>query len=69
MKQGSGTAWGIAVGGGVAGSTNGFVVNNRITEADVGVEFIHTGKYRDNLTFGVTTPFVPGSAVDAGNNN
>jgi hypothetical protein len=58
MKQGSGTAWGIAVGGGVAGSSNGFVVNNRITEADVGVEFIHsTGKYRDNLTFTVTTPF------------
>jgi hypothetical protein len=26
-----------------------------------------TGKYRDNLTFGVTTPFSGGT--DAGNNN
>jgi len=26
-----------------------------------------TGKYRDNLTFGVTTPFISGT--DAGNNN
>jgi hypothetical protein len=47
------------------------VVNNRITVADREIEYESgsgsTGKYRDNLTFGVTTPFTGGT--DAGNNN
>jgi hypothetical protein len=46
--------------------TGGLAVNNRITVADVGIEYQtppSTGKYRDNLTFGVTTPFTGGTAV------
>jgi len=49
-------------------------VNNRITEADIGIGFFvsdvirSTGKYRDNLTFDVTTPYA-GGGTDAGNNN
>jgi hypothetical protein len=43
------------------------VVNNRITGADRGIDFLGTGKYRDNLTADVTTPFFGGT--DAGNNN
>ena len=63
FKQGTGIAWGI----GLNGVTGGLVVNNRITTADRGIEFLGTGKYRDNLTSGVTTPFTGGT--DAGNNN
>ena len=65
VKQGTGTAWGIWFGS----TTGGLAVNNRITEADKGIEYIgaSTGKYRDNLTFTVTTPFTGGT--DAGNNN
>lgn len=61
VKQGTGTAWGINLTG-VAG---GLVVNNRITVADRGIEYVGgaTGKYRDNLTFAVTTPFTGGTAV------
>jgi hypothetical protein len=34
------------------------VVNNWITRADRGIDFASgTSKYRDTLTFGVTTPF------------
>ena len=45
------------------------VVNNRITGASTGINFepTATGKYRDNLTSGVATPFSGGT--DAGNNN
>jgi hypothetical protein len=45
------------------------VVGNRITTADFGVAFTvgATGKYRDNLTSGVGTPFSGGT--NAGNNN
>jgi copper-binding protein NosD len=66
VKQGAGTAEGIFLNG----VTGGLVVNNRITGADVGIDFvISTGKYRDNLTFGIPTGtrFVGGT--DAGNNN
>jgi hypothetical protein len=39
-----------------------------LARADRGIEFLaSTGKYRDNLTFDVTTPFSGGT--DAGNNN
>jgi len=44
------------------------VVGNRITTADVGVIFIGpSGKYRDNLTSNVGTPFTGGT--NAGGNN
>jgi hypothetical protein len=62
VKQGTGTAWGILL----SGVTGGLVVNNRITVADKGIDFgPSSGKYRDNLTFGVPTAtrFVGGTAV------
>jgi hypothetical protein len=63
VKQGSGAACGIQI-----QATGSLVVNNRITVADQGIDFTSgTGKYRDNLTFGVGTPFTLG--LDAGNNN
>lgn len=49
---------------------NAVLVNNRITNMDTGILFYEgTGKYRDNITVGCTTPIVPGNAIDAGNNN
>jgi hypothetical protein len=47
------------------------VERNRITEADIGISFNaggNTGKYRDNLTSSVTTPY-SGTGIDAGNNH
>jgi hypothetical protein len=66
VKQGSGVAWGIFLESSVTG---GIAVNNRITGADRGIEFqcCSTGKYRDNIAFGVTTPYTGGT--DIGNNN
>lgn len=51
-----------------AGADN-LAVNNRITDADVGIGYLFgaTGKYRDNLTSAVATPYSGGT--DAGNNN
>jgi hypothetical protein len=67
LKQGAGSAFGILL----VSVTGGLAVNNRITVADVGVEYTagSTGKYRDNLTFNIPTAtrFVGGT--DAGNNN
>ncbi len=64
VKLGTGTARGIHFNG----VTGGLAVNNRITVADTGIAFtVSTGKYRDNLTFDVPTPFTGGT--DAGNNN
>lgn len=62
---GTGTASGIRF----SGVTGGLAVNNRITKADKGIEYAGaaTGKYRDNLTFGVTTPFTGGTAVGTNN--
>jgi hypothetical protein len=66
VKQGTGTATGIFLGDG--GVSSGLAVNNRITVADIGIDFsLGTGKYRDNLTIGVTTPYTGGT--DVGNNN
>jgi hypothetical protein len=43
------------------------VVGNRMATMDNGVVFVSaTGKYRDNITSGVTTPYTAGT--DAGNN-
>jgi hypothetical protein len=44
-------------------ASNALVVNNRITNASVGIHFAGSGKYRDNLTTGVSTPFVGGTNV------
>ena len=64
MKQGTGIAWGILL----SEVTGGLAVNNRITNAERGIDFgASTGKYRDNVTFDVTTPFTGGT--DIGNNN
>lgn len=54
----------------LVGSDNAFVVGNRIGRYQMGIEFAQfsTGKYRDNLTTNVTTPFT-GAGTDAGNNN
>ena len=63
-EQGTGIARGILVGI----SIGALVVNNRITEADRGIEYdASTGKYRDNVTFDVTTPYTGGTNI--GNNN
>ncbi len=54
----------------VYNGSDGLVLNNRITNAgDYGIVFgiAGTGKYRDNLTSAVTTPYTGGT--DAGNNN
>ncbi len=58
-----------ALGIGVMSGNGTIVLNNRITNAaDYGIVFLTaTGKYRDNLTFGSTTPYTGGT--DAGNNN
>jgi Periplasmic copper-binding protein (NosD) len=64
VAQGSGIARGIFL----ISVTGGLAVNNRITFADHGIEYATaTGKYRDNVTFDVTTPFTSGT--DIGNNN
>jgi hypothetical protein len=47
---------------------DGLALNNRISAAAHGIEFIaSTGKYRDNLTSGVAVPFTGGTSI--GNNN
>jgi hypothetical protein len=48
-------------------ASNALVVNTRITNASVGIHFAGSGKYRDNLTTGVSTPFV--GRTSAFNNN
>jgi hypothetical protein len=58
-----GTTYGIFFVG-----TGGLAVNNRITAADYGIAyFLSPGKYRDNITSSVTTPFSGGT--DICNNN
>ena len=65
VAQGTGIAWGIYL----SSVTGGLVVNNRITGADKGIDYSlgSTGKYRDTLTFDVTTPFTGGTAVGTNN--
>ena len=64
FKGGNGVARGILF----ASCTGCLAVNNRITAADMGIEFNgSTGKFRDNITFTVTAPFTNGT--DLGNNN
>lgn len=51
-------------------SSDVLVIGNRITGADYGIFYAadgSTGKYRDNLTSGVTTPYTGGT--DAGGND
>ncbi len=64
VTDGGGVSFGISITDG----SDGLAVNNRITSADMGVQYAgSTGKYRDNLTSNVTTPYTGGT--DAGNNN
>jgi hypothetical protein len=64
-KQGAGIARGILF---TLNTSGGLAENNRITNADVGIEYNPaSGKYSDNLTTAdVPTPYVGGT--DAGNN-
>ncbi len=63
---GTGESMGVFFGGPSGG---GLAVNNRISETDYGVAYNPgtAGKYRDNLTTDVVTPYSGGT--DAGNNN
>ena len=65
FKQGAGTAKGISL----SIAIGGLAVGNRITQADQGIVYdqFSSGKYRDNLTLGVTTPFSGGTAVGTNN--
>lgn len=51
------------------GSPDFLIIDNRVTNMDRGIVFStgSSGKYRDNLTAGVSTPYTGGT--DAGNNN
>jgi hypothetical protein len=53
----------------LSGGGNAAVVNNRITEANFGIYSggLNWGKYRDNITVNVVTPYTGGT--DIGNNN
>ena len=57
-------------GGIVVFATDCLIVNNRITDMEVGVDFggSGTGSYRDNLTSGATTPYTGAGGTNAGNN-
>ena len=63
----SGTSTGIEPGD--SNTKDTLVVNNRLTTLTNGIVYAGgaTGKYRDNLTSNVTTPFINGT--NAGNNN
>lgn len=65
-NPGGGASTGIFITGELS---NLLVVDNRITNVNQGIVFSSgsSGKYRDNLTAGVATPFTGGT--DAGNNN
>jgi hypothetical protein len=62
---GTGTSYGINI----KNSSDVLVSNNRVTTMNYGVDYAigSTGKYRDNLTSGVTFPYSGGT--NAGNNN
>jgi hypothetical protein len=63
----TGTSYGIYVGGSPC-STEVFAVNNRISNFAAGVWWsCGSGKYRDNLTYDVDSPY--GNGTDAGNNH
>ncbi|HZR71072.1 MAG TPA: NosD domain-containing protein [Burkholderiales bacterium] len=45
------------------GAVDALIVENRITDADRGVEILGSGKFRDNLTVNVDNPFSGGTNV------
>jgi hypothetical protein len=53
----------------LSGGSNMVAVNNRITEANFGIYSggLNWGKYRDNITVNVSTPYTGGTSI--GNNN
>jgi hypothetical protein len=66
IKKGTGTAWGI--GASHVDSADILIVGNRISGTDIGIDYNDAhGKYRDNLTSGVSVRFIGGT--NAGNNN
>jgi hypothetical protein len=61
----SGTSIGIYI---LSPSSNVMVVDNRIATADTGVLYSgSTGKYRDNITDGVTTDYSGGTPIGTNN--
>ncbi len=58
---------GAGVSKAISADGEALVVGNRIVDADTGIYFASTGKYRDNTTVGVTTPYVGGTAVGTTN--
>jgi hypothetical protein len=50
-----------------ASGTANCAVGNVVSNAGTGILFLVPGKYQDNLTFGVTTPFSGGTAVGSNN--
>jgi len=64
VSSGSGNTYGMYI----ELSNNVLAAGSRITSADNGILYSSSsGKYKDNLTSGVTTPFTGG--IDAGGNN
>jgi len=70
QTTGSGGGQGAAI---RVNATNALVDGNRLTQANIGILFQGvggTGRYRDNLTSGVSSPFVnQGSTIDTGGND
>ena len=60
---------GVTTGIFLSGGSNMVVVNNRISEANFGIYSggLNWGKYRDNITVNVGTPYTGGTSI--GNNN
>lgn len=66
--QGTGVSTAIQFYGSTCALGDSMAVNNRINDAMHGIEYnCGIGKYRDNLTSSVSTPYLGGT--DAGNNN
>lgn len=62
--NGTGAAIDIVTGGEFTRPANNFAVNNRISNADLGIRFFESeGKYRDNITLDVTTPYIGGTDI------
>jgi hypothetical protein len=57
----------FVTGGAFRRPADNIAINNRITDTDVGIRFLESeGKYRDNVTSSVSTPYIGGTNI--GNN-
>jgi hypothetical protein len=62
VHSSGGPSFGIDIVGGLEVPNNNLAINNRITDADFGIRYLESdGKYRDNVTSNVSTPFVGGT--------